>query len=165
MDLIKSLYSKYQSSIGTLKSMWESYCKRVIEIASRWELEKILFLEKLVDLTLSRELLEEEYKVLTTKRELGLVTEEEYSKRVDELTDAMRKVKEEIESVVSMIREVDEAIKFHMHTVYALYVFRREDIEKMLRTLDEMRSAGKVREDTYNIVKKDLETILKLSRE
>ena len=33
MDLIKSLYSKYQSSIGTLKSMWESYCRRVVEVA------------------------------------------------------------------------------------------------------------------------------------
>ncbi|WP_054854400.1 hypothetical protein [Vulcanisaeta distributa] len=156
---INKTYDSYTEQVKRLNSMWSDYKTAVSNVKRNWDADNILLALRVNELKASIDSIREELDMLKVKRELGLVDEEEYSKLSTELTDTLTKLTNMYDEAKSKIDEIDKGIKEHWFRSMDVTSLTTEQVDNMIKELEDSKAKGEVPEDVYIRVKADLELV------
>lgn len=156
---INRTYDGYVEQIKRLNSMWADYKTAVNNVKRNWDADNILLALRVNELRASIDSIREELEILKAKKELGLINDDEYSKSSAELTDVLTKLTNMYEEAKSKIDEIDRDIKEHWFRSMDVTSLTTEQVDGMIKELEDGRARGEVPEDVYNRVKADLELV------
>ncbi|MFB6470698.1 MAG: hypothetical protein TU36_005640 [Vulcanisaeta sp. AZ3] len=161
-ELLKNInkaYENYTDQIKKLNNMWADYKSAVNNIKKNWDADNVLLNLRINELKASVDSIKEELETLKIKKELGLIDDEEYSKTTGELTDTLAKLTNMYEESKSKIEEIDRNIKEHWFRSMDVATLTIDQVDNMVKELDENAAKGEVPSEVYNRIKADLELI------
>ncbi|MGC8606572.1 MAG: hypothetical protein ACP5GZ_08445 [Vulcanisaeta sp.] len=161
-ELLKQInrtYDDYTEQIKRLNSMWSDYKTAVGSVKRNWDVDNILLALRINELKASIDSIREELDMLKVKKELGLIDDEEYSKSSAELTDTLTKLTNMYEDVKSKIDEIDRGIKEHWFRSMDVTTLTTDQVDSMIKELEDSRAKGEIPDDVYTRVKADLELV------
>ncbi len=162
LKYVERIYGNYVEQIKRLNDMWNEYKNAVLNVKKSWDVDGVMLLLRLSELKASIESLREEIDVLKVKRELDLISDEEYSKLTGELTEALSKLTSMFEDVKAKIEEIDRNIKEHWLRSMDVTSLTPEQVDSMIRELEEGRARGEIPDELYERLKADLELMRRI---
>ncbi len=156
---INKTYDNYVEQIKRLNNMWSDYKTAVGNVKRNWDVDNILLALRVNELKASIDSIQEELDMLKAKKELGLIDEEEYSKSSAELTDTLTKLSSMYDEARSKIDEVDKGIKEHWFRSMDVTTLTTDQVDGMIKELEDNKAKGEVPDDVYTRIKADLELV------
>ncbi|ADY00318.1 hypothetical protein VMUT_0102 [Vulcanisaeta moutnovskia 768-28] len=161
-ELLKQInrtYDGYTEQIKRLNSMWSDYKTAVGSVKRNWDVDNILLALRINELKASIDSIREELDMLKVKKELGLIDDEEYSRSSTELTDTLTKLTNMYDDAKSKIDEIDRGIKEHWFRSMDVTTLTTDQVDSMIKELEDNRAKGEIPDDVYTRVKADLELV------
>lgn len=161
-ELLKNInkaYENYTDQIKKLNDMWTDYKSAVNNVKKNWDADNVMLNLRINELKASVDSIKEELETLKIKKELGLIDEEEYSKTTEELIDTLAKLTNMYEESKSKIEEIDRNIKEHWFRSMDVATLTIDQVDNMVKELDENAAKGEVPSEVYDRIKADLELI------
>ena len=156
---INKTYDSYTEQIKRLNNMWSDYKTAVSNVKRNWDADNILLALRVNELKASIDSIREELEMLRVKKELGLIDDDEYSKSSAELTDTLTKLTNMYEEAKSKIDEIDKGIKEHWFRSMDVTSLTTDQVDGMIKELEDSRARGEIPDDVYSRVKADLELV------
>ena len=156
---INRVYNNYAEQIKRLNNMWSDYKTSVNNVKKNWDADYVLLTLRANELKASIDSIREELDMLKVKKDLGLINDEEYSKTFAELTDTLTKLSNMYEEARSKIDEIDRGIKEHWFRSMDVTTLTTDQVDSMIKELEDGKARGEIPEDVYARVKSDLELI------
>jgi chromosome segregation ATPase len=156
---INRVYDSYVEQVKRLNNMWSDYKSAVSNVKRNWDADNVLLMLRINELRASIDSIREELDMLKVRKELGLIDDEEYSKTSTELTDTLTKLSNMYEEARSKVDEIDKGIKEHWFRSMDVTTLTTDQVDGMIKELEENKAKGEVPEDVYTRIKSDLELI------
>ncbi len=156
---INKVYESYTEQVKRLNSMWSDYKTAVSNVKRNWDVDNVLLMLRINELKASIDSIREELDMLKVKKELGLIDDDEYSKSSAELTDTLTKLTSMYDDAKSKLDEVDRGIKEHWFRSMDVTTLTTDQVDGMIRELEDNRAKGEIPDDIYVRIRADLELI------
>ncbi|MGC8543667.1 MAG: hypothetical protein ACP5NQ_06965 [Vulcanisaeta sp.] len=156
---INKVYESYTEQVKRLNSMWSDYKTAVSNVKRNWDVDNVLLMLRINELRASIDSIREELDMLKVKKELGLIDDDEYSKSSAELTDTLTKLTSMYDDAKSKLDEVDRGIKEHWFRSMDVTTLTTDQVDGMIKELEDNRAKGEIPDDIYVRIRADLELI------
>ncbi|MFP3174091.1 MAG: hypothetical protein RXR44_05935, partial [Vulcanisaeta sp.] len=150
---INRVYDSYVEQVKRLNNMWSDYKSAVSNVKRNWDADNVLLMLRINELRASIDSIREELDMLKVRKELGLIDDEEYSKTSAELTDTLTKLSNMYEEARSKVDEIDKGIKEHWFRSMDVTTLTTDQVDGMIKELEENKAKGEVPEDVYTRIK------------
>ncbi len=162
MESYKTLDNRLSEEFNRVEELWEQYRRDALKVIHEWEKERLPLVERLNVLRNLIKIYEKEIEELKLKVDLGLEDEKKASEKIDQLSKELEDFKNEYKTILEIIERYDKLSHIHLKRTGLPTKADAEEIKRRLSELDVMLQEGVIDEETYNQLKEELETFLKL---
>ncbi len=160
----RRIYEEYSVLFSRLDELWEEYERNSFDVLHRWEKDKVILLEKISKLSGLIKRLNEEINELKIKVDVGLISEEEAERSLEELKNAVDEVSAKLEVLERAYNELVKRAEIHKKRVLPAKVkIPRDELERKLSELEERFARGEISETMYRRLKSELTELLRLA--
>ena len=161
---VRRIYEEYSVLFSRLDELWEEYERNSFDVLHRWEKDKVILLEKISKLSGLIKRLNEEINELKIKVDVGLISEEEAERSLEELKNAVDEVSAKLEVLERAYNELVKRAEIHKKRVLPAKVkIPRDELERKLSELEERFARGEISETMYRRLKSELTELLRLA--
>ena len=158
----KKIYDNYRELFAKLDELWAQYEKESYEIIKRWDIDKILLLEKMSKLSGLLKRLDEEINELRVKVDVGLISHEDAETNIEKLESLKNETIEKLTALEQAYSILSQKAEKHKKKILPLKIkASREEIEDKLIKLDERFKKGEIEEAVYQRLRRELLELLK----
>ena len=156
-----NVISQFESKVKEMEYWWDKYSEFVRGVLDDWEKNKDEIKHRIIELTSAIENFKSLAKELDIKHELGLISDSEYNSIKTKYNNELVKYNEELEQLKTSYDKIESSIKRHYKRImHPIVKSNEEDIKKKLELLDKLFKEGKVKEEVYKRLRKELEDFL-----
>lgn len=155
---IEKIVEKYEVEIKRLEDLWQSYREAARTMVNSWIRERVNIIAKISELEGLLKSYENELKELEVKYEIGVINEEELTRKTGPLIENMRILRDTLDKLKESLKRIDEIMIIHaLQAKLPMSGGSLNDIKKKLKALKELYEKGQIRKEVYEKLKLELE--------
>jgi len=166
MAEIDSILNRYEEELKEVEKAWKSYKEIVRRLLDSWVLDKPKVLSKLSELEGLLQRYRDELRELSVRYELGLITEEELKKNTESIQKEMERLREDVNVLRQRLENVEKLCILHAFQARLPFTgVSISEIKEKLARLEELKRQGRLLDEVYHKIKRELEEQLRILEE
>ncbi len=151
---LEKLLSKHEQKSKSVEDVWNAFTNAAVEEKAAWDRELPKIKTRLEQLRSVVENLEREIEMLAAKRELGLISEENYATLSAELQRKVDEYREKLEAYLQKIAELESRIFYLWARALTKEYLSKFDLVELEKKIEDTRE--KIDEETYAKMKHEI---------
>jgi len=158
LENLQRIFETLHKSLTQLDYLWEKYFDSARRALGEWYLMRSEIEQAIASLKSLENYYNEKLREFEVKKEIGLLSEEEYDSFVKTYGERLSEVKEQLSEIQNRLSVLSARIEEHLRRILSEAV--GGDIQERIELLEKMRSEGKISEEAYKRLKDELERLI-----
>ena len=158
--------NRYETELEEVERTWKNYREIVKRLLNSWIIDKPKILSRLSELEGLLQKYQDELKELNIRYELGLMSEEELRKSIESIEKEMQKLNEHVEELRQRLTNIERLCLVHAFQARLPFTGASiREIKEKISRLEELKRQGRLLDEVYVKIKRELEDQLRILEE
>lgn len=159
VNYVNQKCDEYKSELDKVVKLWNTYKNAISTIKRDWDVDSVIMSSRINQLKVEIDTIKEQMEFLKIKRELELIDNETYMRNIGELNELLVKLKSMYEELSSRYESLEVEIKEHWIRSIDVATTTTEQVNLMVKDLENARERGEIPSDLYEKLKYDLDIL------
>jgi hypothetical protein len=157
---LEKLLRQYEERVKGIEDAWRAFVEAASKTKTSWDADLAKVKIRIDQLRNVVESLKREQEVLLAKRELGLISENDYLALSSELQKKIEEYQEKLDALTQKVAELESRILYLWSRSLTYDYLAKFDLVELEKRLEDARTAGRIDDETYAKMRYEL-TIMK----
>lgn len=153
---LDKLLAQYEEKLKGIEDTWRAFVDSSQALKGSWDSDIAKAKIRLEQIQAVVAELAREVEVLTAKRELGLISEEDYRKLVEDARSKMAELEERAKALGDRIAQIDARIKYVWARSLTKERLSKVDLVALEKRVEDAYAAGAIDQDAYAKLKSEI---------
>lgn len=153
---LEKLLSQYEEKLKGIEDAWRAFVEASQALKGSWDGDLAKVKIRLEQIEGVVQELNRELEILTAKRELGLISEEDYQKLSEESKKKIAELEEKAKALRDRTAQVEARVKYVWARSLTKERLSRLDLVALEKRVEDIYSSGGIDQDTYARLKTEI---------
>ncbi|MBP1449993.1 MAG: hypothetical protein JZD41_08370 [Thermoproteus sp.] len=153
---LEKLLSQYEEKLKGIEDTWRTFVEASQALKGSWDGDLAKVKIRLEQIEGVVQELNRELEILTAKRELGLISEEDYQKLSEESKKKIAELEEKAKALRDRTAQVEARVKYVWARSLTKERLSRLDLVALEKRVEDIYSSGGIDQDTYARLKTEI---------